>query len=92
MLDTLCFLQLSIKYLQTCQVRQAHVVVSVLEEGHVRYFISCCRPFCGVADVVLDEIVSPVDGEGRVALNRHIKLPGSQAWKEKRKKACEIIS
>lgn len=85
------FLQLSIKYLQTWQGRQAHVVVSVLEEGHVRCFMSRCRPLCRVADVVLDEIVFPVDGEGRVALNRHIKLPGSQTWKEK-KNVREIIS
>lgn len=39
-------------------------------------------PLCRVADVLLDQIVSPVDGEGCVAFNRHVELPDTQTWKD----------
>lgn len=42
-------------------------------------------PLRRVADVLLNQIVSPVDGEGCVAFSRHVELPNTQTWKDSTK-------
>lgn len=39
-------------------------------------------PLCRVAVILLNQIVSPVDGKGRVALSGHIELSDTQTWKD----------
>lgn len=58
------------------------MVVHVLIKGHVRGFVSLLHPLDGVADVGLNETVSPVDGEGFAAVNCHVQLP-CHAWNYK---------
>ena len=47
----------------------------VLEEGHVCHSVAFSLPLRRVADVGSDEIVPPVDGERRAAVDRDVQLP-----------------
>lgn len=69
------FFFLALSFLLTWQWRQGPVVVYILEEGHVHRLPSFGKtfpPLCRVADVLLDQIISPGDGEGHVVVSRHV--------------------
>lgn len=59
----------------TFENQRPGVVPTVI--GHVRSFLSAPHPLGGIADVIPYDVVPHGDGEGPVAVNRHVGLPGS---------------
>lgn len=53
--------------------------------------MSLLYPLCGVADVLFDEIVFPVDCQRRVAVDCHVQLPSSRTCEDKFRKCFENL-
>lgn len=60
------------------------MVELALVEGQVRRGVSRFHPLGGVADVVVDEVVLPVEGEGRPVVNRHVQLASRPCRRKKK--------